>query len=499
MIPYLVNSTLSSALLLAFYHILLKNKTMYNFNRFYLVAGLVFSFVVPFIVIEHYTAPLPSLLPAYQQTFYQGGEIAGAPVNQHLIAPAQIDYRYYAFLFIYGAVTFLLLFRLIRNLVTIYLTVIRNERVRYNGAQLVLIAADLTPHTFLNYIFLNKKAYSAKKIENEVLHHELTHARQCHSADIIFIELVQAVCWFNPFLVLYRRAIQINHEFIADDAVVNKSNNVSAYQHLLLSKSAQLQSLTITSRFNYSITKKRLIMMTKTTSATTAWFTRLALIPVMAAAFMLFCNKTDAQQTIDNKQTKTAIQDVAIPQKAAKSKTKFASEYPSTKEGISADLMAEYTTYEKKYATRRMDMSKTITQPVQKRMEELYQQMSKTQQKNRSIFFMYPPRDAKPLPESSVSRRELDSWNDPAVYGVWIDGKRVKNSTLKDRQPKEFKQMFFSRLTPLAVKNDKFHYQVDLMTTDYYKKYRKEAIEEIIANRHKSMIYFRVKLRTGLI
>jgi bla regulator protein BlaR1 len=488
MIPYLVNSTLCSALLLAVYHVLLKNKTMYNFNRFYLVAAIIFSFAVPFIVIEHYTTPLPSLLPAYPQNFYQGGEIAGAPVNQHLTAPEQIDYRYYAFLFIYGTVTFLLLIRLIRNLVTIYLTVIRNERVNYNGAQLVLIAADLTPHTFLNYIFLNKEAYSAKNIENEVLHHELTHARQCHSADIIFIELVQAVCWFNPFLVLYRKAIQINHEFIADDAVVNKSNNVSAYQHLLLSKSAQLQSLTITSRFNYSITKKRLIMMTKTTSATTAWFTRLALIPVMAAAFILFCNKTDGQQTTDNKQTKTAIQDAVVPQMVAKGKTIFAGEYPSTKEGISAALMDEYTAYEKQYTSEKpFHITKKMPQTVQKRMELLYQQMSKTQQKNRSIFFEYP---AEPLPEKSVSRHQLDSWIDPAVYGVWIDGKRVKNSTLKDRNPREFNQMFFSRLTPFAVKNDKFHYQVNLMTADYYKKYREEAI----ANKHTSMISFRVKL-----
>ncbi|HEY5325818.1 MAG TPA: M56 family metallopeptidase [Mucilaginibacter sp.] len=489
MITYLVNSTLCSALLLAGYHLLLKNKAMYNFNRFYLLVSILFSLGVPLIVVHHNIAPLQALVPMHAQVINEAGFIIQNSNKQPSTNANPIDYRLYAYILVYGLVTFLLLFRLIRNLYAIRSTISQHEKVSYKGAQLVLIGQRLTPHTFLNYIFLNIDDYYQRQIENELLQHELAHARQCHSADIILTELVQAFCWFNPFLILYRKAIQVNHEFIADAAALNDCNDLSGYQSLLLSRSAQLKSLNITSQFNYSITKKRLIMMSKTTSATTAWCARLTIIPVIVASFMLFCNKTDAQQPKSNKQadqTKSGKHKDIINVQLLPPDKPVKREYPSTKNGISPVLMDEYMAYEKKYAAKRLDFSKTITQPEQKRMEQLFQQMSKEQQKNRAISFTYPP---EPLPESVVSREELDSWADPSVYGVWIDGKRVKNSQLKHRQPEEFNMMLFSRLTDKAVKNDKFHYQITLMTLDYYKKYREQAI----ANRNNSMIMFHLK------
>jgi bla regulator protein BlaR1 len=493
MITYLVNSTLCSGLLLAAYHLLLKNKAMYHFNRFYLLAGILFSLLVPLIVVRHNIALLPSIVPIQTKIVTQNHFVSATPIRSELPSAEPIDYRLYTCVLIYAVVTFLLIFRLIRNLYSIYLTLSRHKKISFRSAQLVLIKECLTPHTFLNNIFLNEEDYHHQLVEAGVLHHELAHARQWHSVDIILVELVQAFFWFNPFFFLYRSDIKVNHEFIADAAVLNTDEDLAAYQSLLFNKAAQLQSLPITSQFNYSITKKRLIMMTKTTSSTTAWLTRLALVPVIGAAFMLFCNKTEAQQDPANKRS---IQ-VHNPAKPAMSDKKVlvgtmdwpnprANEYPSTKEGISSALMKEYISYEKKYAARRLPPNKTITKPDQERLEQIYQQMSRAQQKDRAIIFAYPP---PPAEGSHVSPAELASWNDPFVYGVWIDGKRIKNSELKEHNPDQFNMISFSRLTERAVKHDKFHYQIELMTLDYYKKYRENAI----ANKNNSMIIFHIK------
>jgi hypothetical protein len=134
-----------------------------------------------------------------------------------------------------------------------------------------------------------------------------------------------------------------------------------------------------------------------------------------------------------------------------------------------------------------MARSKKMTKQEEQRLEQLYKRMSPEQQSDRYIGFSYPP-DMRP--QQKVSQAILDSWKDPAVYGVWIDDKRVKNADLQNRQPSEFNGYYFSRLTPYAVKNDKFHYQVGLMTIEFYKKFR----EEEIANRNKSMIWYRKKM-----
>ena len=228
--------------------------------------------------------------------------------------------------------------------------------------------------------------------------------------------------------------------------------------------------------------------MTKHTSAKAAWLCRLTIMPVMAAAFLLFCSKTQAQQPTPVKSDSTAKSTNHGKIKKQRPVPQFAigRPYPSTKDGISAAEMNDYVAYEKKYATRRLSFSQNMTTDDEKHLEQLYQRMSPEQQKDRAISFRYPP---DPLEAGQVTRRQLETFKDPVQYGVWIDDKRIDNAILNDLDPKKFCILMFSRLTPRAVKNDHFHYQITLMTRAYYKKYAENAI----ANRNKSMIMFHLK------
>jgi hypothetical protein len=102
--------------------------------------------------------------------------------------------------------------------------------VKYKNATLVLVDEKTLPHTFLNHIFVNFDDYNQRTIEDELYTHELVHVTQKHTLDILFIELLITIFWFNPLLYLYKKAIQLNHEFLADQKVVESYNNVPFYQ-----------------------------------------------------------------------------------------------------------------------------------------------------------------------------------------------------------------------------------------------------------------------------
>jgi bla regulator protein BlaR1 len=500
MITYLVNFTLCSALLLLAYHLLLKNKTTYTFNRVYLLSSVLFSLTVSLITIRQPAALPVTTGSAQQQLQLLPDNFAGLqtlmyakPATNAAMPHTDINYPLYNLFIIYGIVTLLLLCRFAQNLNTIRLSVLNNESIAYKNARLILVNESLTPHTFLNFIFLNKGDYDNQLIEADVLMHELAHARQRHSADVIFIELVQAFCWFNPFIMLYGKAIQLNHEFIADEAVLNNNHDIVNYQHLLLSKLGYAKSLNITSQFNYSVTKKRLIMMTKTTSATTAMFTRLAIIPVIGIAFVLFCTKTEAQQepTANKKEVKPKTADHI--EKSAKTKSKKMiprisfNDYPHTEDGVPEALLKEYTDITARYEEgedRLIKHPDKITTEDKARLEDIFKQMSVAQQQQQSLGFYHM---GPPLSPKQPTQKQLHDWQNPKLCGVWIDGKKVKNSDLANYQPTDFGQTLVSNLTKNAINYKYYHYQVDLMTADYYKNYRKDAI----ANKGKSYMYFR--------
>jgi hypothetical protein len=170
-----------------------------------------------------------------------------------------------------------------------------NTPIHYKNAKLILVPEKTLPHTFLNTIFINETEYNNREIEAELYTHELTHVTQKHTLDILFIELLKTVFWFNPIFIFYKKAIQLNHEFLADEKVVTSYNNVPFYQSLLLSKANANPTFYLASNLNYLITKKRLLMMTKTTSSSKSIAKKIILIPLFTGLVNLMCIQTIAQ------------------------------------------------------------------------------------------------------------------------------------------------------------------------------------------------------------
>ncbi|MGY8909418.1 MAG: M56 family metallopeptidase, partial [Flavobacteriales bacterium] len=295
MILYILKSATCLALLLAFYHLVLEREKMHNFNRFYLLGSVLFSFLAPLYIIYIDVAPL--ILKTTPTTSFS----YPTEITPEIIIEKSIDYTL-IFIGIYSLISSILFIRFGKNLFHIIQKIRKNKQVKYQKAVLVLVDDAILPHTFWNYIFINKNDFENQKIEQELFTHELTHVTQKHTLDVLLLEFLQAIFWINPFFILLKKVVQLNHEFLADETVINQHKNTIQYQHLLLNKAAWKNDYYLASNLNYSLTKKRLKMMTTQSSQTKIWIKKLAVIPLLAGFIFLFAERVEAQEIIEIKE-----------------------------------------------------------------------------------------------------------------------------------------------------------------------------------------------------
>ena len=119
----------------------------------------------------------------------------------------------------------------------------------------------MSPFSFLNYVFVSKNLHETKGWE-KMLEHEQQHIRQGHTFDVLMLEVIAIVQWFNPFFWMFRRALRENHEFLADQAVISQGTAPSWYKQILINQYVGDQ-IVIANNFNYSLIKTRIKMLSK--------------------------------------------------------------------------------------------------------------------------------------------------------------------------------------------------------------------------------------------
>lgn len=453
MITYIFKFILASLIIITIYHLFLEKEKMHRFNRFYLLSGIIFSFVVPLFKIKLKASAIPfeetSILT--ESTFQN---IQLQPANTLI---NDINIVKIIIISVYAVVSAYLLYRFVRNVFAIYLQSRNNNSVSYSNAKLVLTNSISSPYSFLNFIFVNSKQYKNGEIEDEILRHELSHVKQKHSIDILFIELLLVFVWLNPVLYLFKRSIQLNHEFLADESVVNLSENTHRYQYLLLSQAATTKQPILSSTFNFLPTKKRIIMMNKKESHSLALIKKIVLIPVIALISFLFSFEIIAKELIP-KENKLQVE--------------------VAQEGVSQELLEEYQAIIKKHKKLSPNGKSSIhmngfTNTEESRMEEIFNQMTEAQKLSQKLGFI--PANTMYLKEVVLTNENLELYKDSKMYGIWIDDKRVNNEILNNYKNTDFSQVNVSKLMKNAKNYGKHYYQVNMMTNDHYRDYKNEV------------------------
>ncbi|GAA4031755.1 hypothetical protein GCM10022386_14720 [Flavobacterium cheonhonense] len=380
--------------------------------------AIVISLAIPFLSFE--------IIEEVPVTTITEPEFVPIPFSNENIAVVEtIDYTSIAVWSLYGIITILLSIRFGKNIWKLISKSDSNPTVKYKNATLVLVDEKTLPHTFLNNIFINFDDYNQRNIEDELYTHELVHVTQKHTLDILFIELLITIFWFNPLLYFYKKAIQLNHEFLADQKVVESYNNVPFYQNLLLQKGNGNQTIYLASNLNYLVTKKRLIMMTKNTTKSVAFLKKTAIIPMLTGIVFLCCVDIIAQEKIVTKAT-------------PKNNTIDEQDYFK-------GVRIRY--YEKLVKTKNgAKYSKII-------FDKKYENLTKSEKEEIQLFLMIP----KPFEKKSPTAKELNEYKNAKKYAIWIDGKNVPNKELNQYKPEDI--AYFSGSVILKNARTKKHPQ----------------------------------------
>ncbi|MFC0603095.1 M56 family metallopeptidase [Winogradskyella pulchriflava] len=283
---YILKFTACLAVFWLVYVLVLERLSIHRFKRFYLLASFALSLAIPALTITKYIEPVVygfEVLPSYTP---MEAELIELPAET---TPWLTTETVLWFVYIIGVLLFSIRFAV--NLYRLSRRISKNPKYKKQNFIYVLLTECRIPHSFFKYIFVNQQRFEEQRIPQEVILHEETHAKQLHSLDILLVEFLQIVFWFHPLVYILKHHIKLNHEFLADEAVIQKGSDTKAYQNILLQFSSSTHDFQLTSAINYSSIKKRFTVMKTQTSKTRIWLSSLLLLPIIAILFYSFAER----------------------------------------------------------------------------------------------------------------------------------------------------------------------------------------------------------------
>lgn len=518
MILYLLKSVACLLILLLVHRLVFQREAIYKFNRFYLLAAVIGSFLIPLVEIE----VVENEIETPQFVTQEISEIQDFPVESYpdltresvsevVVVEKPMDWNL-IFWAVYGLITLVFLIRFVRNINLLFDKINRNVHVQFRGETLVLLKEQSLPFSFLSYIFVSKEYFESDQLTDAIFAHEQAHVHGKHSWDNLLIESLLVVFWFHPGLYLARQAIKLNHEFIADEAAL-QITPLDQYKGFLLTMMIPEKSSGLASSLNFSLTKKRFEMMKRKTANSTKWIMILGVIPVLAALVYIFSEKVTAQAG-DEKISKAVKgnEEITSPEKeinillTADGKIEIdgqlielaqLSELIETKNNefplarISANSEVEMGfVADVQDVLRENEIRRVVYEDQNERTNPSLSLQKDTYYRNATFFvedekgefikkdyeelstdeksYLLTPAKAPTLrfPTSEI----FQEWSDSNKYAIWLDGEAISNEKLASIKASDV-VFYFSTFFPSGQRTSTHPqaYKVRLFTSDGYK------------------------------
>ena len=290
------------------YRVLLSRETLHRLNRIVLTGSVILSFILPFCVLTFHrtveVAPAEAL-PALSQIEALDMPVPDIVASQNrwwLMIPTLVYCLGIAFCLVRIVVELAQISRIIRS---------GEKRRQEDGTTLVIVDRDIAPFSWMKWIVLSKEDYDSGN--SHILKHEHAHIRLGHARDLLFIDILSAMQWFNPVMRMLKDDLRAVYEYEADDAVLREGADIKEYQYSLIRKAVSASGYSITNSFNHSILKNRITMMSKRKSVTLRGLRALYVVPLVVAG--LACNSqtvTDYKVSENSTETKAAEQNNVV-------------------------------------------------------------------------------------------------------------------------------------------------------------------------------------------
>ena len=294
MTEFLIYDLKVAVLIAAFYfcyRLLMERETMHRLNRIVLLSSILLSLVLPLCVITlHKTIEVEQIpvIDTAELVITELGESEGqvhdwVKDRHHATSPLDSSSIIFA-IFIIGVACRLLYiansYRHLRRMIKD-----SEQHSLEDGVTLAVVDLPVAPFSWMQTIVLSRIDY--EECNPSILAHERGHIRQHHSWDIVFVEVLTALQWFNPVVWLLRRDLRTIHEYEADASVLSSGSDVSQYIQLLMRKAMGTKACTLANGINNSTIKKRINMMLLNKSPRRNTLKLLALLPIVGITLAL--------------------------------------------------------------------------------------------------------------------------------------------------------------------------------------------------------------------
>ena len=329
MLAYSIKSIIFLSIMYIPYMLMLRKESFFHFNRILLISIMLLSLILPlcdFHALSIENNPIQEGMTTIILPTVTIGAEEEMPVSDSINWINVMLYIYITGMImtaLWKLVQICLLYKTIHSCVL--------WKDKQNDITIYCHAQDIAPFSWFNTIVISENDYQNNA--TEILRHEIGHIIHRHSFDIILVNIIETIQWWNPLSWILASSLRDVHEYEADDEVLTSGVNIKQYQMLLIRKAVGSSSYAFANSFNHSLLKKRITMMLKSKSNPWMRTKALYIIPVATIALSVFAtpelnNRVStiseaAQTTIEGKGTNNfAISQVSEPEiVAAKKKT----------------------------------------------------------------------------------------------------------------------------------------------------------------------------------
>ncbi len=297
MIPYFIYTIISLGCSYAVYFLLLRKQKTFQFNRFFLLCSLVLCLLAPFLEFEIFKF-VPSITEIPIETFTESvidsqylEEVAFDTIE--IVSQTHRSPLFY----IYLVVTLFLVLRFLKNIFQLY-NLTTSESKRFGKLKLIKSNDSEMVSSFFNYLFINEKHTLNDEDYLSIIKHETVHCRELHTLDVILIEVLMCVFWFNPFVWLYKNAMLQNHEYIADDESVSSGINIENYSNTIINLGQKECRVPLTSGFNFIQIKNRIIMLHQSKTSVLNRTLKITSVILLFAGIFVFSSYKDLNKPL---------------------------------------------------------------------------------------------------------------------------------------------------------------------------------------------------------
>ena len=276
---YLLKSMLVSGILLGYYWFFLRNKHFHFYNRFYLIATLVLSLLLPMLDLNWFSIEEPQTIPVREMVVFmdQPGKIV---LEQNAFTWEKVLFSSMLI------VSTILIGVFLYGIFSIYKIKRKSKVTSLADFDFIETDHEDAPFSFFRNLFWRTDLQLDDEAGKHMLKHELVHINENHTWDKVLVGILCAQCWMNPFFWLIRRELEVIHEFIADEKTIENADPAVLAAMLLESQYKGKFNNNGQSYF-YSSIKRRIIMITNSKKPSYSYVRRLLVLPIAAALIIL--------------------------------------------------------------------------------------------------------------------------------------------------------------------------------------------------------------------